>query len=304
MQENFQYKNITIGTDPEFFIQNNDGKLISSIGIIEGTKDIPNRLKFLGAGFAIQKDNVLGEFNVPHAYSAKEITNNISIMKAYISGLLESQGLHPVYVASGVYDDDQLTSDEAKEFGCSPDYNAWTGTVNPPPDPGDPKTPEGRTRCLGGHIHFGWDDDIDTTDINHILNCRDLVKQLDYYLGAWALKHDKDVVRRRLYGKAGACRIKPYGVEYRTLSSFWVMKEGYRLEVWNRMQQAIEDMRTLYLPERMMKFDFNNRIIDAINTSKIDRDLWRDWNFPFSSIRKPERMITESLLEELENGEA
>ena len=62
MQEIFQYKNITIGSDPEFFVQNKDGKLISSIGVIDGTKDIPKRLKFLGNGFAIQKDNVLGEF--------------------------------------------------------------------------------------------------------------------------------------------------------------------------------------------------------------------------------------------------
>ena len=140
MQENFQYKNITIGTDPEFFIQNNDGKLISSIGIIEGTKDVPNRLKFLGSGFAIQKDNVLGEFNVPHGYSAQEVSNSISIMKAYISGLLESKGLHPLYAASGEYDDDQLQSDEAKEFGCSPDFNAWTNDVN--------KKPEGTTTNL------------------------------------------------------------------------------------------------------------------------------------------------------------
>ena len=186
MQENFQYKNITIGTDPEFFIQNSDGKLISSIGIIEGTKDVPNRLKFLGSGFAIQKDNVLGEFNVPHGYSAQEVSNSISIMKAYISGLLESKGLHPLYAASGEYDNDQLQSDEAKEFGCSPDFNAWTNGVN--------KKPEGTStnlRSCGMHIHLGYDG-------KTAKRSRDLIKAMDVFAGIPSIIIDTDT-RRRSY---------------------------------------------------------------------------------------------------------
>lgn len=199
MQEIFQYQNITIGSDPEFFIQNKDGKLISSIGIIEGTKDIPNRLKFLGAGFAIQKDNVLGEFNVPHGYSAKEVSNNISIMKAYISGLLESKGLHPVYAASGVYDDDQLTSDEAKEFGCSPDYNAWTNSIN--------EKPEGTStnlRSAGMHQHIGYDN-------KSAKRSRDIIKALDVFVGVPSVIIDTDTKRRSLYGKAGCFRHTLFG---------------------------------------------------------------------------------------------
>jgi hypothetical protein len=34
-------------------------------------------------------------------------------------------------------------------------------------------------------------------------------------------KTDGTSVRRSLYGKAGCCRLKPYGVEYRTVSNFW-----------------------------------------------------------------------------------
>ena len=200
MQENFQYKNITIGTDPEFFIQNSDGKLISSIGVVEGTKDIPKRLKFLGAGFAIQKDNVLGEFNVPHAYSAKEISNNISIMKAYINGLLESKDLHPVYIASGVYEDDQLTSEEAKEFGCSPDFNAWTNSVN--------KKPEGTStnlRSAGCHIHIGYDG-------KTAKRSRDIIKAMDVFIGIPLVIIDTDTKRRSLYGKSGCFRHTMFGV--------------------------------------------------------------------------------------------
>lgn len=199
MQENFQYKNITIGTDPEFFIQNSDGKLISSIGVIEGTKDVPNRLKFLGSGFAIQKDNVLGEFNVPHGYSAKEVSNSISIMKAYISGLLESKGLHPLYAASGEYDNDQLQSDEAKEFGCSPDFNAWTNGVNEKPQ-GDVTT----LRSAGCHTHVGYDG-------KTAKRSRDIIKALDVFIGIPSVIIDTDTKRRSLYGKAGCFRHTLFG---------------------------------------------------------------------------------------------
>jgi hypothetical protein len=255
MQENFQYKNITIGTDPEFFIQNNDGKLISSIGIIEGTKDIPNKLKFLGVGFAIQKDNVLGEFNVPYAYSAKEITNNISIMKAYISGLLESQSLHPVYAASGVYDEDQLTSDEAKEFGCSPDYNAWTNSVN--------QKPEGATttlRSCGVHVHLGYDN-------KTAKRSRDLIKAMDVFAGIPSIIIDTDTKRRSLYGKAGCFRHTIFGAEYRVLSGFFLSNPKITEYIFGQAFEAINYLNEFGIEEINNDKDW---IIETINSGNVD----------------------------------
>ncbi len=37
--------------------------------------------------------------------------------------------------------------------------------------------------------------------------------------------YDKDTERRGMYGKAGAFRPKPYGVEYRTLSNAWLSND-------------------------------------------------------------------------------
>jgi hypothetical protein len=68
------------------------------------------------------------------------------------------------------------------------------------------------------------------------------VKQLDWYLGGWSLKHDSDPTRRTLYGRAGACRLKSYGVEYRVLSNFWMTTADRRKAVWNRMQLAVKAM--------------------------------------------------------------
>src|SRR3546814_5830384 len=87
-------------------------------------------------------------------------------------------------------------------------------------------------RCAGGHLHVGWTEGESLGSIQHVMNCSDLVKQLDWYVGLWSLGKDKDKVRRSLYGKAGACRIKPYGVEYRVLSNFWIKNKKSRLETW------------------------------------------------------------------------
>jgi len=255
MQEIFQYKNITIGTDPEFFIQNKEGKLISSIGIINGTKDFPNRLKFLGAGFAIQKDNVLGEFNVPHGYSAQEVSNNISIMKAYISGLLESKGLHPVYAASGVYEDDQLTSDEAKEFGCSPDFNAWTNDVN--------KKPEGTStnlRSCGAHVHLGYDN-------KTAKRSRDLIKAMDVFMGIPSIIIDTDTKRRSLYGKAGCFRHTMFGCEFRVLSGFFLSNSKLTEYIFGQAFEAIKYLNEFGIEEINNDKDW---IVETINSGNID----------------------------------
>src|SRR3546814_16551327 len=95
----------------------------------------------------------------------------------------------------------------------SADYNAGTGGVTPPPD----ASQNPLMRCAGGHLHVGWTEGESLGSIQHVMNCSDLVKQLDGYLGLGSLGKDKDKVRRSLYGKAGACRIKPYGVEYREI---------------------------------------------------------------------------------------
>ena len=154
--------------------------------------------------------------------------------------------------------------DSAKVLGCTPDYNAWTLSINPSPDvSGDLE----RVRTASGHLHIGWTENVNLAkDVDHLRHCNDLVRQLDWYLGVWSLSQDSDPTRRNLYGKAGACRYKPYGVEYRVLSNFWLTTKTRRRAVWDRMQQAIWDMSEKYYPETYSKY--NNRVVDAINNSQ------------------------------------
>lgn len=221
--------NITIGADPELFIvDKTNNKVISSVGLIPGKKGEPYVADNMPKGFGIEIDNILGEFNIPPTSSKEGFVNNIEYMKNYIDDFIKSK--NPNYtiqcIASRMVDDDQLTSPEAREFGCSIDYNAYTRRANP-----KPKGTSTNLRSAGFHIHVGYDH----PSVNLSLN---LIKLFDIYLGIPSILIDKDTKRRSLYGKAGAFRLTKYGFEYRTLSSYLMSKKEYLTLIWDLMARA------------------------------------------------------------------
>lgn len=263
------------GADPELFIFDSNDKPVPAEGIIPGTKNDPYPVD-CGAW---QVDGMAAEFNIEPASDFKTWSDNFDTVLD-----IGKKMLPPGYTMRAVpfarFDPDafERCSDGAKELGCSPDFNAWTGEVNPPPA----KSPEDRYLAVAaGHIHYGWTKDETPDNLQHIMNCQDLVKQLDWYLGAWAVKHDPDPTRRRLYGRAGACRYKSYGVEYRVLSNFWVLEKSKRLLVWNRMIQAIDDMKRLHVPERAG--GYNDSLIQSINDNSM-LPIIKDLRFPVLSV--------------------
>jgi hypothetical protein len=75
-----------------------------------------------------------------------------------------------------------------------------------------------------------------------MVRCATLVKQLDSYLGLPSLLFDRDTLRRKMYGQAGAFRPKPYGVEYRVLSNAWLLNENRMRFVFNQTTRAVNDL--------------------------------------------------------------
>ncbi len=275
-------KNFKFGCDPELFIQNDKGDYVSAEGLLPGTKSDP----FPVEHGAVQVDGMAAEFNIDPVNNFKDFNRNIAAVLDQLKGMLPTgYTLHAVPAVTFNESVWESAPPKAKELGCSPDFNAWTGMVNPPPN--DPENP--RLRTASGHLHIGWTDDQSTANLQHIVNCQDLVKQLDWYLGAWSLTQDHDPTRRRLYGQAGACRYKPYGVEYRVLSNFWVLDETTRLEVWNRMNSAIKNMRTNYFPDiakLSTRYKFNDSLIQSINESNLDTRLLSKFVFPIANWRR------------------
>lgn len=209
----------TIGCDPEFFLQKN-AKYISAIGMIGGTKDNPRALSRRGC--AVQEDNVSVEFNIPPCDSVKEMKDNI----AYVLDTMRKRlrGFDFSTESAVFFDDDQLKHPKALEFGCEPDFNAWTKAINPRPCATDAKL-----RSAGGHVHVGTKEDP-----------IEIIRAMDLFLGVPSTKLDHGTLRRQLYGKAGAFRPKDYGCEYRTLSNFWIFSEKTIEWVYEQTQKAVE----------------------------------------------------------------
>lgn len=225
---------ITIGCDPEVFLRRK-GKMVSAHDILPGTKYEPYKVN----GGAIQVDGVAAEFNTIPATSANQFSTLVSAMLQEIKNhapdcelqIIPSYEWEPLYFAS--------LPDETKSLGCDPDYNAWTGKQNDPPN-GSNTT----LRTASGHVHIGWTDSQDPYDEVHFKECCAIVKQLDYYMGVPSMLWDTDKRRRTLYGKAGAFRPKPYGLEYRTPSNMWLRHSSLYPFIWNSAYYGLHSMLT------------------------------------------------------------
>lgn len=220
---------LTIGADPEVFAKNN-GEFVSAHGMVPGTKDAPYPVK----NGAVQVDGMALEFNIDPASTEEEFVFNIDSVMSQLRDMAGAE-LAAVPVAHFEKEYMEMQPPEARELGCDPDYNAWTGGRNDQPDAA------ALFRTGAGHVHLGWLDG--GVPENHEEMCTQIVKQLDYYLGLPSLVFDPDVQRRALYGQAGAYRAKPYGVEYRVLSNKWLASKDLQRWVYRNTVAAFESMR-------------------------------------------------------------
>jgi len=232
---------VTIGADPEVFVKNANGKFVSAHGMIPGTKHEPFKVR----NGAVQVDGNALEFNIDPAATKTQFITNIKEVYKQMGEMVPGYNL--AITPTAVFDKDYFDQlpPAAKELGCDPDFDAWERKVNTRPHTDEP------FRTAAGHLHFGWrglksegfvDTVADIDDPNHFDDCCLVAKEMDYYLGIQSLHWDKDGTRRMLYGKAGAFRPKPYGVEYRTLSNAWLQSEELMGWVYEAAQRGMRNI--------------------------------------------------------------
>ncbi|UIW10515.1 COOH.NH2 ligase [Aeromonas phage BUCT695] len=240
-------KLITLGSDPEIFVFNPENRKITSAAGLLGCNKWDK--KFVADDVRIQEDNVLIEFDInPHTNFDAFNSNmqkgiDLCYEEAGKVGLSLAEG-----ISSHIFTDEEIRSFHASalEFGCEPDYNALTGMRNPKPAAAD-----AGLRTAGGHIHIGFTDVVDVNaETQKILGV-----MCDYYLGLPSLLLDNDDRRRELYGKAGSCRFKDYGIEYRTLSNFWVTRADNRRWAWDQANKAFNAMSSKQFSELLAMAD-------------------------------------------------
>ena len=225
---------VLIGADPEFFLKKGES-YHSAHGIIPGTKKDPFKVE----KGAIQVDGMAVEFNIDPARSAKELVVNINTVMGELRKMIPKDFDFAIEPAAHFSEEHMKTQpEEALELGCDPDFNAYT--LRPNPRPSSATT----LRTAAGHVHIGFTEGANVNDPGHIQDCASLVRQLDAWLGVPSVLRDRDVTRRTLYGKAGAFRPKPYGVEYRVLSNFWLKSEEAINWVWNQTQACVDRLKS------------------------------------------------------------
>lgn len=225
-----------IGADPELFVFDNVAEqFISAHNIFPGTKYEPHPIGVVGA---IQVDGTAFEFNIAPAVTSGEFIRNINSVLSFARVHLRKHDTNLEFKTepTAIYPQDYFDAlpQHSKELGCEPDFDAWSGRVNPKPSTKKPM------RTGSGHVHIGWTFGEDCDDPGHIFDCHSTVKQLDAALFIPSLLWDFDKSRRELYGKMGTYRPKHYGVEYRVLSNKWVGSRDLQEFVFDTSKAAAE----------------------------------------------------------------
>ena len=240
----------TIGCDPEIFLKDSSNNFKSVIGLLGGSKWFPRKLSEVG--HACLEDNVAVEFNIPPCSTFEDFKREVQATMQMVKEILPSE-LQYDQSSAVSFPESELNCEQAWVFGCEPDYNAWTMEENP-----KPTSPDKNLRSAGGHIHVGSSIALD--------NPINTVRAMDLFLGVPSISLDTGTLRRQLYGKAGAFRPKDYGIEYRTLSNFWIFTDSLINWAYTGTQRALEFIASgKEIPE-----EHGNLIQDCINNNNIN----------------------------------
>lgn len=230
------YNEVYLGIDPEFFFKRR-GKIIGSERILpeEGirfnhstagsTTGIYTRLT-PHHPYNIVRDGVQAEINLQSGVHCRALVQSY-VRDAFrlLTYLLAEMGDGTKVCFDQVV---TLTEDElgelsakSKTLGCLPSKNIYDESATIGVDPATYKL-----RSAGGHIHVSYNPAYGHTGTS---KCQDFpeetIKVMDILVGNTSVLLDRSPlakVRREVYGRAGEYRTPSHGVEYRTLSNFWL----------------------------------------------------------------------------------
>lgn len=239
---------LIIGADPEFFVSES-GVVLPAIGMVDGDKYNP--LACLRG--AMQVDGLALEFNIEPAATAQEFNRNIMTVKMLTLAKARANTGKKLRISKeiehnfGVEEFKKLPA-ESKRLGCAPSYTYQGGISNI-----HRSQETSPIRVVGGHIHLGWTEGADiAANSVHYRDCARLAKVLDILVQVRLFKHlhskmskggfasfiNAEVNRKNRYGRWGEFRPKTYGMEYRSLSNFWIHSEELRTLTFEYTQQA------------------------------------------------------------------
>lgn len=242
---------ITLGCDPEFFFSRG-GRIIGAEKVLpEQGIDTPFGKIII--------DGIQGELNPnpsddPHVL-ADNVLNSFRELRKVLSGA-ELDFSQTVTIKKAEMD---TLSEKSKQFGCSPSLNTSGGGAI------DIDASKYLKRSAGGHIHIGHGGNEEIKSI--LANTQIIVPLLDIIVGNTCVLIDRDrgnIERRKIYGKASEYRLPPHGLEYRTLSNFWLKDKKTMVYVFELVQRAVNEAGNW---DKFFKCVNMKEIRTAINTN-------------------------------------
>lgn len=265
---------VYLGCDPEFFFTKK-GRIIGCERIIP-TDGVAYR-----EGMIII-DGVQAEIN-PQADTcrqrlANKIAQSFALTEQILSAHKDSKDLS--ISLDTLVDIDKVElgdlSDKAKYFGCTPSKNIYDEkNIMPIKD-----SSKYYKRSAGGHIHLGFGNPKLAHD-----NARNIVAMLDIIVGNTCVlfdRHEGNAERRKLYGRAGEYRLPKHGIEYRTVSNFWLRDYKLMSGVFGLARLAVRILDSSdkvfrrwegsFGHETIVEYrtpDFAQQIFDAVDLEKV-----------------------------------
>jgi hypothetical protein len=207
-----------VGTDSELFAVDPEGMCIPApLFHDEGKGQAP-----------IHWDNACLEVAMPPADTEDRFVDVVQQWKRLVEYAITKHNLTPSWVPHTWIPEDYLNDSRVKHAGCDPDFNVYTGTRNPRPKLNSP------LRVAGGHVHISYDGPKDPA--TH----RMIVTGFESLHGTVGVLHDPSAIRSTLYGKAGSYRPKPYGLELRSPSTWWLKSEDTIRFTFRAARMAVE----------------------------------------------------------------
>lgn len=234
----------SLGCDPEFFFQDEKGQVVGAERIL------PTPSPKVEAGLKLfVLDGVQVEMHPKAATCRAHVANHVAVgFRSLKKHLATLEGVSACFSTTVKLKKKELASlsPAARTFGCVPSLSAYplklTGKA-----PVDAATY--LKRSAGGHVHIGLKD---SNCIKDASKWPELVPVLDILLGNTCVMLDRDpgaVERRKHYGRAGEFRLPPHGLEYRTLSNFWLRSYPLMSMVFGITRMGINVVANTYNPE-------------------------------------------------------
>lgn len=254
----------SVGSDPEFFFKRN-GEVVPSTDIIETETN------------SVTRDGFQGELN-PRSDYCREIAGK-RIAQAIVAAekMAVKKGAHVSFQMSEIIDGKAWKNApaEIKRFGCNPTTNVHEA---------DFERPNGQRvkfRSAGGHIHLGLPARLKN-------KYEDIVKVMDVVVGNTCVLIDRDPAnarRRKYYGRAGEYRVKPYGLEYRVPSNFWLKHYVLWSMVSGLARNAISIVDNKLTTKLLCEFDMK-KVRKAINNN--------DYNLALENFNKYSKWLKDN----------